>query len=190
VRAGGRHLNFYETRDNLTENPPRRLSRVGVGWFPGRPRAACFPPTAHRAERDDRRALDTASAATTGRPNETVELVTPADLHFMRADVRQLVDAKSVVMDDARCERFLLAVEELASNALRHGGAPVRARVVAASQGLLIEVSDSHADRAPQPALRRDPTLGGLGLFLVARLTTAVGWLVDAGRKYVWAYCA
>lgn len=125
-----------------------------------------------------------------GGPTGQWDLVTPADLHFMRSDVRRLVDAKSVVMDDARCERFLLAVEELSSNALRHGGAPVRARVVAATQGLLIEVSDSEPDRAPEPALRRDPALGGLGLFLVAQLTTTHGWLVDAGRKYVWAYCA
>ena len=124
-----------------------------------------------------------------GGPTEQWELATPADLHFMRAEVRQLVDAESVVMDDARCERFLLAVEELASNGLRHGGAPVRARVVAATQGLLIEVSDSDP-HAPEPALGRDPALGGLGLFLVARLTTTHGWLVDAGRKYVWAYCA
>ena len=125
-----------------------------------------------------------------GGPTGQWELVTTADLHFMRSDVRQLVDAESVVMDDARCERFLLVVEELASNGLRHGGAPVRARVVAATQGLLIEVSDSEPDHPPEPALRRDPTLGGLGLFLVSRLTTTHGWLVDAGRKYVWAFCA
>ena len=105
------------------------------------------------------------------------ELVTPADLHFVRAEVRQLVDAESVVMDDARCERFLLAVEELASNGLRHGRAPVRARVVAATQGLLIEVSDSKPERAPEPALGRDPALGGLG---------SVWWIMGArpaGRK-------
>ncbi len=125
-----------------------------------------------------------------GGPTGQWDLATPADLHFVRAEVRQLVDAKSVVMDDARCERFLLAVEELASNGLRHGGLPVRARVVAAPEGLLIEVSDSAPERAPESALGRDPALGGLGLFLVARLTTTHGWLIDAGRKYVWAYCA
>ena len=125
-----------------------------------------------------------------GGPTGQWELATPADLHFVRAEVRQLVDAESAVMDDARCERFLLAVEDLASNGLRHGGAPVRARVVVATQGLLIEVSDSEPERAPELALGRDPARGGLGLFLVARLTTTHGWLVDAGRKYVWAYCA
>ena len=100
-----------------------------------------------------------------GGPTEQWELASPADLHFVRAEVRQLVDAKSLVMDGARCERFLLAVEELASNGLRHGGAPVRARVVVATEGLLIEVSDSEPERAPEPALGRDPALGGLGLF-------------------------
>jgi anti-sigma regulatory factor (Ser/Thr protein kinase) len=120
-----------------------------------------------------------------GGPTWQWELSTAADLYWVRADVRRLVDAESVVMDDARSERFLLAVEELASNGLRHGGAPVRARVVAADEGLLIEVSDSD----PEMAIEHDPTRGGLGLFLVARLTTTHGWLVDADRKYVWAYC-
>lgn len=120
-----------------------------------------------------------------GGPTSQWELATAADLYWMRADVRRFVDAESVVMDDARSERFLLAVEELASNGLLHGGPPVRARIVAADEGLLIEVSDSD----PELAIRRDPTHGGLGLFLVARLTTTHGWLVDADRKYVWAYC-
>lgn len=124
-----------------------------------------------------------------GGPGGQWELATPADLHFLRAEVRRLVDKESVVMDDARSERFLLAVEELASNGLRHGGPPVRARVVAAAEGLLIEVSDSEPERAPELAIGRDPALGGLGLFLVSRVTTTHGWLVAAERKYVWAYC-
>ena len=124
-----------------------------------------------------------------GGPSWQWELATTADLHFVRADVRRLVDATIVIMDDARSERFLLAVEELASNGLRHGGPPVRARVVAAAEGLLIEVSDSQPERAPELDIGRDPAFGGLGLFLVARLTTTHGWLVSAGRKYVWAYC-
>ena len=125
-----------------------------------------------------------------GGPSWQWELATTADLHFVRADVRRLVDAATVIMDDARSERFLLAVEELASNGLRHGGPPVRARVVAAAEGLLIEVSDSEPEHPPELAIGRDPALGGLGLFLVARLTTKHGWLVSAGRKYVWAYCS
>lgn len=124
-----------------------------------------------------------------GGPSGQWELATPSDLHFLRAEVRRLVDESAVIMDDARSERFLMAVEELASNGLRHGGPPVRARVVVAIEGLLIEVSDSEPEHAPELAIGRDPALGGLGLFLVSRLTTTHGWLVAAERKYVWAYC-
>lgn len=122
-------------------------------------------------------------------PSGQWELATPADLYYLRAEVRRLVDEETTEMNDARSERFLMAVEELASNGLRHGGPPVRARVVVAIEGLLIEVSDSEPDRAPELAIGRDPALGGLGLFLVSRLTTTHGWLVAAKRKYVWAYC-
>jgi hypothetical protein len=39
----------------------------------------------------------------------------------------------------------------------------------------------------PTPAVGRDPAKGGLGLYLVARLSVAHGWYVDEGCKHVWA---
>lgn len=84
-------------------------------------------------------------------------------------------------------ERLLLAYEELASNGLRHGRPPVQVTVDATSAGWLIVVTDAGVDEPPSPAVDRDPSQGGLGLYLVARLCTAHGWTVDEGRKHVWA---
>jgi anti-sigma regulatory factor (Ser/Thr protein kinase) len=77
--------------------------------------------------------------------------------------------------------------EELASNALRHGRGEVRALVVAGAWGWLLDLSDEAPDRPPVPAVDRDPALGGMGLHLVAQLSTDYGWEERPGRKHVWA---
>ncbi|HYH26076.1 MAG TPA: ATP-binding protein [Blastococcus sp.] len=88
---------------------------------------------------------------------------------------------------DPSSEQLILAFDELASNALRHGERPVVATVVAGSGGWLLDVSD-HAPRTmPAPAADRDPAQGGMGLQLVARLSVAHGWYVDDDCKHVWA---
>lgn len=89
--------------------------------------------------------------------------------------------------EDTAGERLVLAFDELASNALRHGEAPVVATVVAGSGGWLLDVSDRAPETMPSPAVGRDPAKGGLGLYLVARLSVAHGWYVDQGSKHVWA---
>jgi anti-sigma regulatory factor (Ser/Thr protein kinase) len=89
--------------------------------------------------------------------------------------------------DDPAAERVILAFDELASNALRHGVRPVVATVVAGSGGWLLDVSDAAPETMPTPAVGRDPAQGGLGLHLVARLSVAHGWYVDGGCKHVWA---
>jgi anti-sigma regulatory factor (Ser/Thr protein kinase) len=84
-------------------------------------------------------------------------------------------------------DRLLLMFEELASNGLRHGGAPIRVCVTATDDGWLVDASDARPDRPPVPAVDRDPALGGHGLHLVARLSARYGWTVVGGRKHVWA---
>jgi hypothetical protein len=84
-------------------------------------------------------------------------------------------------------ERLLLAFEELASNALRHGRLPVEVSVTRTGWHWVLEVSDAAADRLPTPAIGRDPALGGLGLHLVAQMSSAHGWTVAGSRKVVWA---
>ncbi|WP_249932982.1 ATP-binding protein [Blastococcus sp. CCUG 61487] len=84
-------------------------------------------------------------------------------------------------------DRLLLAYEELASNGLRHGAPPVVVEVTGTASGWLIDVTDAAPEHGPRPAIDRDPAEGGLGLYLIAGLSTACGWSIDAGRKHVWA---
>jgi anti-sigma regulatory factor (Ser/Thr protein kinase) len=117
------------------------------------------------------------------------EPVTPGELTALRVGLRAaLTDgARPDGADDDDIERLLLAYEELASNGLRHGLAPVRVVVTTTASGWLLEVTDAATDRPPLPAVDRDASEGGLGLYLVARLCAAHGWTVTAGRKSVWA---
>jgi signal transduction histidine kinase len=87
-------------------------------------------------------------------------------------------------------DRLVLALDEMASNALRHGGGRVRATVRPLANAWLIEVRDGAPGTPPTPAVNRDPSEGGLGLYLIAELATDHGWYVTAGAKHVWAVLA
>jgi two-component sensor histidine kinase len=112
-----------------------------------------------------------------------------ADLTRSRGRLAAALTSGPAALDphDEDVEKLLLAFEELASNGLRHGGQPVEVTVTATGAGWLLVVSDASAERPPTPAVDRDPANGGLGLYLVARLATAHGWISAAGRKHVWA---
>lgn len=112
-----------------------------------------------------------------------------AELPAARAGLRRRLGAAGYPPDDAAwsCEQLVLAFDELASNALRHGESPVVATVIAGDGGWLLDVSDHAPDALPAPTVDRDPAHGGMGLQLVARLSVAHGWYVDDGAKHVWA---
>jgi anti-sigma regulatory factor (Ser/Thr protein kinase) len=111
-----------------------------------------------------------------------------AELPAARSVLRARLDGVGFPRDDdTAAERLVLAFDELASNALRHGLSPVVATVIAGSGGWLLDVSDHDPDTLPNPAVDRDPSQGGMGLYLVARLAVAHGWYVDDGCKHVWA---
>jgi anti-sigma regulatory factor (Ser/Thr protein kinase) len=103
----------------------------------------------------------------------------------LREDLQSAAGTNGVAQDDV--DRLLLAYEELASNGLRHGRSPVQATVTATATGWLIDVSDAATTASPVPAVDRDPALGGMGLHLVAHLSSTQGWAVRSGRKHVWA---
>jgi len=116
------------------------------------------------------------------------DLATLAELPAARAGLRRRLGVVGVpAEEDTSGERLVLAFDELASNALRHGESPVVATVVAGSGGWLLDVSDRAPGTMPAPAIGRDPAKGGLGLHMVARLAVAHGWYVDDGCKHVWA---
>jgi anti-sigma regulatory factor (Ser/Thr protein kinase) len=112
-----------------------------------------------------------------------------AQLPAVRASLRGRLSSVGFSREpgDPAAEQLVLAFDELASNALRHGESPVSATVVAGSGGWLLDVSDRDPDSMPVPAVGRDPAQGGLGLHLVARLSVAHGWYVDDGATHVWA---
>jgi signal transduction histidine kinase len=113
--------------------------------------------------------------------------VTLADLTAHRRQLATVLREAPGPPGNEGAERLLLAFEELVSNALRHGRAPVRAAVTAYGGCWLVEVSDAAADRPPTPAQGRDAAQGGLGLPLVAQICAGHGWQIDGDRKNVWA---
>ena len=114
---------------------------------------------------------------------------TAADVTTLRLQMRaQFADeGRPGGPNDDDIEKLLLVFEELTSNGLRHGRAPVRVAVTTTDRHWLVDVSDAAPDRPPTPAVGRDAADGGLGLYLVARLSDAHGWAVQADRKHVWS---
>jgi anti-sigma regulatory factor (Ser/Thr protein kinase) len=128
-----------------------------------------------------------------GRETLVWDLSDLSQLPGVRAQVRHHVTARDATdtaspadLRDLR-DRLILALDEMASNALRHGGGRVRASVRTTEDAWLLEVSDQASTRPPAPAIGRDPSEGGLGLYLIAELATAHGWYVEGGCKHVWA---
>jgi anti-sigma regulatory factor (Ser/Thr protein kinase) len=117
------------------------------------------------------------------------ELSDVAQLPGVRAQLRRGLAGESRGDQEAADldEAVVLAFDEMASNALRHGGGGVRARVQRTPSAWLIEVRDSAAHRPPAPAVGRDPSQGGLGLYLIAEMADDHGWHTDDGHKIVWA---
>ena len=148
------------------------------------PESAPQPPSASAPEPWPSAPVPSVSGDVWHWPVQTMHVISR-----IRIDLRARIAHPSVCStstEDAR-DGLLLVFEELASNALRHGGGEVRALVVAGSGGWLIDLSDEAPDRPPVPAVDRDPALGGMGLHLVAQLSTSFGWERRPGRKHVWA---
>jgi len=118
-------------------------------------------------------------------PALTWHLREVAELPGVRAELRRTAAAGGP--DPDLLDQLVLALDEMASNALRHGGGEVRATVRLTDDAYLIEVSDSAAAAPPTPAVGRDPSEGGLGLYLIAEMATEHGWYVENGTKFVWA---
>jgi len=117
------------------------------------------------------------------------ELPTVHDASRVRMDLRARLAHPSLAArstEDAR-EGLLLVFEELASNALRHGGGAVDAMITATPSGWVVVLTDGSPDAPPRPEIDRDPAFGGMGLPMVAQLSIDYGWSSEPGRKRVWA---
>jgi anti-sigma regulatory factor (Ser/Thr protein kinase) len=116
-------------------------------------------------------------------------VATAADVTLLRGRLHRELLRRGLPpdADEADVERLLLTFEELTSNGLRHGHRPVAVSVAQGDAGWLVDVTDAAPGRTPVPAVDRDPAQGGLGLYLVARLSATYGWWTQTGRKHVWA---
>jgi anti-sigma regulatory factor (Ser/Thr protein kinase) len=113
----------------------------------------------------------------------------PAEVTAARRELAASVEGRAWPPGGAETlETLLLTFEELVSNAVRHGRAPVEVIVTAEGPGWLVAVSDAAAERRPVPAVDREADQGGLGLYLVARTSVAHGWALAGNRKVVWAH--
>jgi anti-sigma regulatory factor (Ser/Thr protein kinase) len=113
-----------------------------------------------------------------------------AELPRLRDELRRQTAADSPRQDQESADlrdQLVLAFDEMASNALRHGGGSVHAVLRHTDDAYLIEISDAAASAPPAPAVGRDPSEGGLGLYLIAELASGHGWYVSQGAKHVWA---
>ncbi|MFP5370234.1 MAG: ATP-binding protein [Actinomycetes bacterium] len=111
-----------------------------------------------------------------------------AELPRIRAELRRYATGPGAgAIEPDLLDQLVLALDEMASNALRHGGGSVQATVRQTRDSYLLEVSDSAIGAPPAPAVGRDPSEGGLGLYLIAELSTEHGWYVSNGHKHVWA---
>lgn len=123
-------------------------------------------------------------------PGLSWELADVAQLPALRAEVRRYA-AEHTRRDDRESidlrDRLVLALDEMASNALRHGGGSVRATLGLTGECYLVEITDGAAASPPVPAVDRDPSEGGLGLYLIAELAAGHGWYAAGGVKHVWA---
>jgi anti-sigma regulatory factor (Ser/Thr protein kinase) len=92
----------------------------------------------------------------------------------------------SKAFPDEHLDDWLIVVSEVITNAVVHGGTPIRVVVRWNGERVMIEVFDGNSDVLPQ-VLDRPPAVGGRGLFLVARLSSHWGYATHLNGKRVWA---
>ena len=81
----------------------------------------------------------------------------------------------------------VLVIDELTSNALRHGSPPSSLHIGDDDGRWIVIVTDGAPGRAPTPARERPAGQGGYGLYVIADLTSEHGVHYEPERKLVWA---
>jgi anti-sigma regulatory factor (Ser/Thr protein kinase) len=81
----------------------------------------------------------------------------------------------------------VLVIDELTSNALRHGSPPSSLHIGDDEGRWIVIVTDGAPARVPTPARERPAGEGGYGLYVIADLTAEHGVHYEPERKLVWA---
>lgn len=112
-------------------------------------------------------------------------------LSAVRRQVRAFLAAGCTTGSPEACEdaieRAVLVIDELTSNAVRHGLPPSSLQVCDDPHRWLVIVRDAAHHRRPTPAVDRPAGQGGYGLYVIADLTSAHGVHYEADHKLVWA---
>ena len=125
----------------------------------------------------------------------SLQLGSLRSLSTVRRQVQQfLLSSLGIGREDdvpARIEdavaQAVLVIDELTSNALRHGSPPSSLHIGDDDGRWIVIVTDAAPDRAPTPARERPAGQGGYGLYVIADLTAEHGVHYESERKLVWA---
>jgi anti-sigma regulatory factor (Ser/Thr protein kinase) len=118
-----------------------------------------------------------------------VQLSTDLGLHPSHVGLaRRLVSAHLIdwKINGETGEVTVLLVSELVTNAMRHGGAPIRLVADTTLSGVRVEVYDGNSDAFPAVRNIRPDAPGGRGLRLVEALADRWGTLEADDGKCVW----
>ena len=111
----------------------------------------------------------------------------PASVPHARQLALEMADA---YLDGDQCRALGLAVTEVVSNAVRHGGPnedDIKLALTPKDGYLCVQVTDSGPGMVPQPgAIGPDDDDGGFGLFIVEQLTRRWGVTREEKRTRVW----
>ena len=134
---------------------------------------------------------DTAAPASDGTRLD-LQLESLGDLSRVRRTVRQYLLGSLAAAGDLppaaedAVDEALLVIDELASNALRHGLPPASLHLADLGACWLAAVTDAAPDRPPTPARDRPAGQGGYGLYVIGDLTLAHGVHYEPACKTVW----
>jgi anti-sigma regulatory factor (Ser/Thr protein kinase) len=118
-----------------------------------------------------------------------VQLATDLGVHPSHVGLaRRLVSAHLVdwKINGETGEVAILLVSELVTNAMRHGGAPIRLIADLTPSGVRVEVYDGNCDAFPAVRDIAPDAPGGRGLRLVDALADRWGTLESGDGKCVW----
>lgn len=128
----------------------------------------------------------------------SLQLGSLRSLSAVRRQVQQfLLSSLGIAREDDVPERIedavgqaVLVIDELTSNALRHGSPPSSLHIGDDDGRWIVIVTDGAPGRAPTPARERPAGQGGYGLYVIADLTSEHGVHYEPERKLVWACLA
>ena len=107
--------------------------------------------------------------------------------HFLMSSLGAGWDDEAPPAAEDAVERAVLVIDELTSNALRHGSAPSSLHIGDDEGRWIVIVTDAAPGRAPTPARGRLAGEGGYGLYVIADLAVEHGVHYEPDRKLVWA---